>query len=104
MVVKILSFNNGSAYDTEEFVKIPSTAKGWDIQNRRQGQQNTDFRVATKRGQVTNDNGEYFSSGLESNQGHQHVMCETSDIQTDELTLYIAVSRTQTEIIEIRYW
>ena len=111
MVVKALTINNPSrSYEVEESIQIPSTAKGWDVQNRREGQQNTDFRVATKPGQVVDPSGsqestgDYFSSGLESNQGHQHVMCETSDILTDPLTLYIAVTRTQPETLEVRYW
>ena len=106
MVVKTIPFNNTTAFDTEKTVQIPSTARAWEIQSRGPNQ-NHEFRVATKSGQVTpnNSRGEYFSSRIENNNSRHHLMGEISDIQTDPLTLYIAIESTaNNEDIEVRYW
>ena len=103
MVIKTLSFEADANYATEKSIQIPSSAKAWEVQSRAN---NKEFRVATKPGQVTpnNSRGDYFSSRIENNNSHQHLMGEISDIQTDPLTLYIAVQGTAATVIEVRYW
>ena len=106
MQIRTLDFDNGTAYDTEKSIEIPTTAMGWEIQIRKEGQNNTDFRVAVEAGQVTQANGIFFSSSLESNQGHQHVIGEqrTDIARGKALTLYIAIESTAAEVIEVRWW
>ena len=108
MQIRVLDFNNTQNYDTEKSIEIPTTAIGWSVQARGDGNQK-EFGVATEPGQVTpaNSTGRYISSRIENNSSHQHIEAgqRTDGIARGKpLTLYIAVRSTQEEQIEVWWW